>query len=120
MSEQNEMSALEIADILRDRYSAIILMATNRKPRSAAEISHKHGIPIVACYRRINALLKYGFLTKGERVLTQRGKRMWRYVSNVNKVYVFFEEGKLRARCELKNGYVKIDKGGDCLGRIER
>ena len=94
-----------MARILGDNYSAKILIAINTKPKTALEISEVYGIPIAACYRRINNLLEHGFIVKDERYLTQEGKRTWKYLSNVHQVNIMYRDGKLRVHCELRNGY---------------
>lgn len=42
-----------------------------------------------------------------ERVLTQKGKRMSVYISNLKNAYIFLEEDKLRVRFEMKTGQVE-------------
>lgn len=110
------MSAVEMTGILADRYSMIILMATHRKPLTILELSDRYGIPVAVSYRRVNILVKNGFMIKEERILTQEGKRIWRYFSNVNLVNIFYSDGKLMARCELRNGYANRCEGGGLLG----
>lgn len=109
------MNGMEIANILGDRYSAIILAATNKQSRGAMEISQKYGIPIAACYRRIKQLERAGLLLKDERVLTREGKRMWRYSSNIHAMSISFSDGKLYSNCELRNGYKREVRGGESL-----
>ncbi len=104
ISEINEAS---IAEILGDNYSKTILMTTHHRSQTAQEMSEVHGIPVAACYRRIKKLHSMGLLSKEERYLTQKGKRIWKYISNVHKIEMFYMDGKLMARCELRNGFVK-------------
>jgi len=47
------MNPIEASKIITDEYSAKILVATYKKPKSALELSHRFGIPIAACYRRM-------------------------------------------------------------------
>ena len=115
--KQNEPIDADFAMVLGDSYSSKILMATNNRSKTALEISNTHGIPIAACYRRINSLLEQGFITKDERYLTQEGKRTWKYLSNVHMVNITYVEGKMRVHCELRNGYVNdYVKGDDIAG----
>jgi predicted ArsR family transcriptional regulator len=79
-------------------------VATTRKPRSAQEISQKYGIPIAACYRRIRDLMSVGLLECKERKLSQQGKRISYYLSTLRNAYLFFENGKLRVKFQLKTG----------------
>lgn len=106
------MDPLEASRLITDEYSAKILVATFKKARSAIELSREYGIPIAACYRRIHALEKAGLLTCVERALTQKGKRISLYMSQLRNAYIFFENGKLRVRFQLATGITK-DFGGD-------
>ena len=101
------MNQIEASKILTDEYSVKILVATYKRPKNALELSYKFGIPIAACYRRIHLLEKEGLLTCVDKVLTQKGKRIRIYLSQLKNAYIFFEKGKLRVRFELKTGSVE-------------
>ncbi len=103
---------LEASRLVTDEYSAKILVATFKKPRSAIELSREYGIPIAACYRRIHALERAGLIRCTERALTQKGKRISLYMSQLKNAYIFFENGRLRVRFQLATGITK-DFGGD-------
>jgi predicted ArsR family transcriptional regulator len=90
--------------LLTDEYSVKILVATVRVPRSAQDIALKFGIPIAACYRRIKDLESAGLLICQERRLSQQGKRVSLYLSTLRNAYVFFEDGHLRVKFQLKTG----------------
>lgn len=83
-------------------YAAKILVATHRKPKSAIQLSKKHGIPIGICYRRIHKLEEAGFLKEADRVLTQDGKRVSVYESTLKNVHIIFEDGNFRIKMEKK------------------
>lgn len=104
--ETEVINATNMAQILGDGYSKAILTATHKKPRTALDIAGLHGIPIAACYRRIKTLEKLGFIHRDSQILTQRGKRRWSYISNIHRLEIFYSDGKISARCELRNGYV--------------
>lgn len=106
------MDPLEASRLVTDEYSAKILVATFRRPRSAIDMSREYGIPIAACYRRIHALEEAGLLRCVERALTQKGKRISLYSSQLKNAYIFFEGGRLRVRFQLANGQTQ-DFGGD-------
>ncbi len=110
-----DMDALEASQMLTDEYSAKILLATFKKKMSAQEISNRYGIPIAACYRKIKTLEDTGLLECVDRVLTPKGKRKNLYLSRLKTAFIFFENGKLRARFHLSTGAVK-DFGGDWTG----
>ncbi len=109
------LSPLEASQLLTDEYSAKILLATYKRKISAQEISQRYGIPIAACYRKIRILEEVGLIQCVERILTQKGKRKNLYTSCLRNAYIFFENGKLRARFQLSTGQVK-DFGGDWNG----
>ncbi len=94
-------------ELLSDDYIVAILSSTHIKAKSAKEISKKNDIPIAVCYRRINQLVDLGLLEEEERALTQDGKRIWLYKSNLKTAQISYEEGKLKARFELANGRVE-------------
>jgi len=87
------------------------MVATLRCPHSAQEISAEFGIPIAACYRRIKELERVGLVECCERRLSRQGKRISYYISLLKNAYVFFENGKLRVKFQLKTG--GADRYGD-------
>ena len=101
------MNPIEASRMITDEHSVKILIATYKKPKSAVELSRRFGIPITACYRRIHLLEKAGLLVCVDKVLTQKGRRMNIYLSQLKNAYIFFEKGKLRVRFELKTGGVE-------------
>jgi predicted ArsR family transcriptional regulator len=74
------------------------------KPKSAFELSDKLGIPIAACYRKIKLLEDSGLMFCAERRLTQAGKRISMYKSNVRNAQIVFERNKIRAKIEMIDG----------------
>ena len=107
-----KMDPLEASRLITDEYAARILVATFKKPKSAIDLSREYGIPIAATYRRIHMLEKSGLIKCVERALTQRGKRISLYLSQLRNAYIFFENGRLRVRFQLASGVTK-DFGGD-------
>ena len=101
------MNAIEASRIISDEYATKILVATMTRPKSAIKLSYDLGIPIAACYRRIRMLEDAKLVRCVERVLTQKGKRMSVYISNLKNAYIFFEDGELKVRFELKSGIVE-------------
>jgi len=110
--EAKSVDPLEASRLVTDEYSAKILVATFKKARSAIDLSREYGIPIAACYRRIHALERAGLIRCTERALTQKGKRISLYMSQLKNAYIFFENGRLRVRFQLATGITK-DFGGD-------
>lgn len=105
------MDVISASQLIMDEYAAKILIATYRRPKNAIELSQRLGIPIAACYRRIHALENAQLLTCVERVLTQKGKRISVYISELKNAHIFMEDGKVRVKFEMKNG-VSQDFGG--------
>ena len=98
------MHGLETSQLLTEEYSAKILLATMGKPKSAFELSDKLGVPIAACYRKIKILEDSGLIFCVERRLTQAGKRISLYKSNVKNARISFERNKIRANIEMIDG----------------
>jgi hypothetical protein len=95
---------LTASQLLTDPYAVKILVATVRVSKCAQDISAQFGIPIAACYRRIRDLEAAGLVVCTERKLTKNGKRVNYYVSMVKSATVFYEEGKLKVRFQMKDG----------------
>jgi hypothetical protein len=87
------MHALETSRLLTEEYSAKILLATMGKPKSAFELSDK-----------LKLLEDSGLMFCAERRLTQAGKRISMYKSNVRNAQIVFERNKIRAKIEMIDG----------------
>ena len=98
------MHVLETSRLLTEEYSAKILLATMGKPKTALELSEKLGVPIAACYRKIKILEDSGLIFCVERRLTQAGRRISLYKSNVKNAHITFERNKVRANIEMIDG----------------
>jgi hypothetical protein len=101
------LNAYDLSKLLIDEYSAKILTYARDRPRSVQQMCDQLGIPMTLGYRRVNSLLAEGLLTCEGRVLTQSGKWSKLYVSQVRKAYIYFEDGKVKLKCELRTGQVK-------------
>jgi predicted transcriptional regulator len=99
-----KMHVLETSRLLTEEYSAKILLATMGKPKTAFELSEKLGVPIAACYRKIKILEDSGLIFCVERRLTQAGRRISLYKSNVKNAHITFERNKVRANIEMIDG----------------
>jgi DNA-binding Lrp family transcriptional regulator len=95
------MDPIVVSRLISDEYVLKILAATFREPKSAQELSLKFDIPIAACYRKIRELENAGLLKCTARILTQQGKRVKLYRSQVVNAYIFFEKNKLKVKLEL-------------------
>lgn len=97
-------SPIEITNLVTDKYVSKILLAVHKKPKCAQDISKKCAIPIAACYRRINALERLGFLRCTESRLNIRGKRVKFYLSQIQQMHLFLENGRFNMKIKLSNG----------------
>jgi hypothetical protein len=82
--------------VIMDEKNIRILSATAFRPLSAREIAYMFNIPLVSCYRKMGELEKLGLIKCVDRPLTQSGKRVKVYKSQLLKVAVTFEGGKLK------------------------
>ncbi|HEY7587224.1 MAG TPA: helix-turn-helix domain-containing protein [Thermoplasmata archaeon] len=95
------MRPLEVSQTVMDEYSARILLGTTERAASALDLSHRFGIPIAACYRRIRQLEEMG-LVYCERALPSRnGKGLQLFRSRLRSLRLVLEEGTLKARIVL-------------------
>lgn len=101
-------SPLEITNLVTDKYVSKILLTVHKKPKCAQDISKKCDIPIAACYRRINALKSLGFLRCTESRLNIRGKRVKYYLSQIQQMHLFLEDGRFKMKIKLSNGELKF------------
>lgn len=74
------------------------------KPKDVYELSKMLGIPIAVCYRKIKLLEESGLMFSPERKLTQAGKRISVYKSNVKNAQIVFERNNIRAKIEMIDG----------------
>jgi len=93
-----------MSQTVMDPYSARILLGTCESAVSALDLSHRFGIPIAACYRRIRQLEHLG-LVYCERALPSRnGKGLQLFRSRLKSVRVSLEEGRLKASIVIDDG----------------
>lgn len=103
-NSEESLNALQMSKLIIDEYSVKILSYAKDKPRSVLEMCDVLGIPMTLGYRRVNILTELGLMVCHGRVLTQNGKWMKIYISRVNRAFIYFENGKLRMKVELKTG----------------
>ena len=97
----SELESLTVPKLLADKYCIRILSATFNKPRSAQELSLMLGIPIASCYRKINELEKAELIKSVSKSLTNFGKWVENYQSQINSVMISFQKNKLNVRIDL-------------------
>ena len=99
-----EKQSPEISRLLADKHSARILFATMRNQRSAFELSDNLGIPIAVCFRKIKLLEDADLVFCAERKLTNEGKRISLFRSNLRNGHIILERNKVQARIEIFDG----------------
>ena len=87
--------------VIMDEKNIRILSATAFRALSAREIAYMFDIPLVSCYRKMAELESLGLLKCVDRPLTQSGKRVKVYKSQLVRVSVNFEGGKLKITLDV-------------------
>jgi hypothetical protein len=87
--------------VIMDEKNIRILSATAFRSLSAREIAYMFDIPLVSCYRKMAELESLGLLKCVDRPLTQSGKRVKVYKSQLIRVSVNFEGGKLKITLDI-------------------
>ncbi|MCD6384027.1 MAG: helix-turn-helix transcriptional regulator [Thermoplasmata archaeon] len=105
------LDPLQMTKILSDEYNVKILAATLKAAHSADYLSRKLDIPIAACYRRIHLLSSAGLLKVERKVLNPRGKWVTLFRSNLSRVNLAYEKGKLRVYVEKCDPEDPVDEG---------
>ncbi len=116
----NDVNVLDASKIFADEYALKILSGSFKEPKSAQDLSNNFNIPIAVCYRKIHDLEVSGFLECVDKILTQEGRRVKLYRSQLKGAYIFFEHGKLRVHLSLtKVPQVDFDETWDALGLVQ-
>lgn len=109
-----QVNVLNASKIFADEHAMKILAGTFKDPRSAQELSEKFSIPIAVCYRKIHDLESSGLIECEDKILSQDGRRVKLYRSQLKGAYIFFEHGKLRVHLNLtKVPKVEFDETWD-------
>jgi len=116
----SQVNVLDASKILADEYTLKILAGSFKEPKSVQELSTKFNIPIAVCYRKIHDLETSGFLECVDKILTQEGRRVKLYRSQLKGAYIFFEHGKLRVHLSLTSvPRIEFDETWDALGLVQ-
>ena len=89
---QEKHSTDSVVSLLANRYSRTIIMVTQKKPKSAMEISEEHNFPMGSVYRSINFLSDNGFLIKTGS-LNVRGRKYFQYRSTIKSILLKLDSG---------------------------
>jgi len=101
------VNAFDLSRLLTDEYSAKILTFAKDRPKSVQEMCEKLDIPMTLGYRRVNTLLSEGLLSCEGRILSQGGKWTRLYLSRIKRVFIFFDDGRVRLKFELISGQTR-------------
>ncbi|HKW43512.1 MAG TPA: winged helix-turn-helix transcriptional regulator [Thermoplasmata archaeon] len=95
------MQPLQMSQTVMNDYAARILLATFERSASAIELSRRFGIPIAACYRRINELEALGLVYCEHELPSRNGRGLQLFRSRLKSVRIALEDGRLHARVEV-------------------
>lgn len=120
--------AVEYANLpklIMDDINMRILSATAFEALSARDLAYMFNIPLVSCYRKINELETAGLLKCVEKQLRANGKRVRKYRSQLIKVALTFERGKLRISLDVswkktqnyEASWTTLNDGKNAFGR---
>lgn len=97
----HQMDYQTISKLIMDDVNMRILSATAFESLSARDLAYMFDIPLVSCYRKINELEASGLLKCVDKPLKANGKRVRKYKSQLIKVVLTFERGKLRIALDV-------------------
>ena len=97
----HQMDYQTISKLIMDDVNMRVLSATAFEPLSARDLAYMFNIPLVSCYRKINELESAGLLMCVDKPLKANGKRVRTYKSQLIKVVLTFERGKLRIALDV-------------------
>ena len=95
------MAEIDATEVFMDDEFEKIILSTYNIPRTPHQISDLFGIPIARCFEKVKKLEKMGVLNSKGKVLTKNGKQVSVYQSNLEDMYVFLDNGKIRVRFEI-------------------
>jgi hypothetical protein len=95
------MDYQSVSKLIMDEVNMRILSATAFEALSARDLAYMFNIPLVSCYRKINELESAGLLKCVDKPLKANGKRVRKYKSQLIKVVLTFEKGKLRIALDV-------------------
>ena len=90
-----------VSKLIMDDVNMRILSATAFEALSARDLAYMFDIPLVSCYRKINELEDADLLKCVDKPLKANGKRVRKYKSQLIKVVLTFERGKLRIALDV-------------------
>lgn len=95
------MDYSQLPQLILDDLNMRILSATAFEALSVRDIAYMFNIPMVSCYRKINELESFGLLECVEKHLRANGKRVKKYKSQLIKVTLSLERGKLHISLDV-------------------
>jgi hypothetical protein len=95
------MDYSQLPKLIMDDLNMRILGATAFEALSVRDIAYMFDVPLVSCYRKINELESYGLLECVEKQLRTNGKRVRKFKSQLIKVTLSLERGKLNISLDV-------------------
>lgn len=112
------MEPLQVSQTVMDEYSARILLGTFDRASSAMDLARRFRIPIAACYRRIKELEALGLVFCEREVPSRNGKGLQLFRSRLKSVRISLEDGRLRARVEVRPAGVVTAPDGQVMEQV--
>ena len=104
------MNPLKALRFFADEDTIKIIAECYFGPRSVKELSLKNDIPIAGCYRRVRALESAGLLKCVEKRISDKGKIVKIYRSDVKSAYITFHRGNMKLNFVLESDSEEEEK----------
>jgi len=97
----DDAKSLEVLRALVDENSRKILLAIASKSLCVQEICLEEHLSISTCYRKIHDLETKGIVMNDGAIITDEGKKAFRYSSNLKNAMISFNSGKITIEVRL-------------------
>ena len=95
------METFKMLKLFADEPILRILTASFKNPKTTQELSKQLDIQLAVCYKKIKKLVSEGLVKCVDTKLSNKGKSVRCYQSQVKSAYLFIDSGKVRIRLEL-------------------
>lgn len=95
-------------DLIGDEQYLKILSCTGEEAVTVQSIHDLTGIPVAACYRKVDTLVKKGLLVFEDRKVHSGGKPSRLVRSTVKRFDLYFGEGGMIIELERKDGRIEV------------
>lgn len=112
-----EWSPESVFELLASEETRTILAAASVRPVSAEELCDLTEVSLPTVYRRVNALIEYGFLS-AEQTVGPDGRQFKRYETDLREINVLVEDGGFNVNIGLRKD--AVDRFGELWDDLER